>query len=780
LAVALVARYQRVGDLQDINPAIELAREAVRLRPEAVQARLGTLAAALRIRFQRLSTSPDIEDALKYAQEAHLLTTKGSAERAQSLHTLGWIYRTKYEVGRDLLDLKLAIQHYSEALNFIPAPQLLRCLQGLSVSLGDRSQITRSSNRASSLNDATRALNYAQRIVKHTQDGDPDRAAYLQHVASSFHDLYRQTQSLEHLQEAISNTQHALHLAADRNPHRPRYLQNLALYLTDRSNAPAVQDLRVRYPTWLYKEWRDCGDLENALGHYRESFTGPTLQPMQSFDAAHRWASLAHLHKHDDCLTAYSAAFDLLPEILWIGNSLEVHRMACQVVEITQFTSNALRACIEYPDLKRAVELVEQGLATSLQQRLQLKTKVREPLLPAEDKVKLEGLSFILCNMDASMEERQKAAAKRHILLADIRSQPGLKSFLLPKKYAQLRHASKNGPVVILNSHESGCDAIILLAPTRNPLHVKLPRVSCQMLEEKRQMLNDSLRSRDAEENFKGLLNWLWDHVVCPVYEELNAKGIMDGRLWWCPTGSFIGLPLHAAAHSWSSQSSRFIQSYTLTLGALVDHHETQNSDFPKFGLVGVTKTGAKGEGKLPNIAMEMREIRSIVGQNHILEYCEEEATVGNVVKLLNDCPWLHLACHGDPNLEDPRKSCLRLYESSLDLDTIAQMQNPNAQLVFLAACKTAVGDSKLVNEALHLTGGFIAAGFQGVIGTLWSMSDDDGPTVSKTVYGHLFRLKGQAPKITDAAEALDRALEELRRSKVPYHRWVPFVHIGV
>jgi len=210
-----------------------------------------------------------------------------------------------------------------------------------------------------------------------------------------------------------------------------------------------------------------------------------------------------------------------------------------------------------------------------------------------------------------------------------------------------------------------------------------------------------------------------------------------------------------------------------------VNHHETQNADFPTLGLVGVSKTGPQGQGRLPNVMKEIKMIRSIVGPDHIQERCDEQATVGNVAQLLNDCPWLHLACHGDPNLEDPRKSRLILYEGTLDLDTIAQMQNTNAQFVFLAACKTGVGDSKLVNEALHITGGFIAAGFQGAIGTLWSMCDTDGSIVAEAVYNHLFKA-GEVPKVTKAAEALDLAVKELRRLKVPHHRWVPFVHIGV
>ncbi|KAJ7854615.1 CHAT domain-containing protein, partial [Mycena leptocephala] len=105
----------------------------------------------------------------------------------------------------------------------------------------------------------------------------------------------------------------------------------------------------------------------------------------------------------------------------------------------------------------------------------------------------------------------------------------------------------------------------------------------------------------------------------------------------------------------------------------------------------------------------------------------------------LQDCSCVHLACHGHQNLQDPAKSHFLLYGGNLDLETILRMPLPNAQFVFLAACQTAMGDAQLINESFHLGGGFITAGFYSVIATMWSMNDQDGPTVAEIVYSHLF-----------------------------------------
>ncbi|KAJ7842928.1 CHAT domain-containing protein, partial [Mycena leptocephala] len=155
------------------------------------------------------------------------------------------------------------------------------------------------------------------------------------------------------------------------------------------------------------------------------------------------------------------------------------------------------------------------------------------------------------------------------------------------------------------------------------------------------------------------------------------------------------------------------------------------------------------------------------------------QATVDAVKLQLQNCSWVHLACHGRQDLGDPTKSHLQLYGGNLELETILRMPLSNAQFAFLAACQTAMGDAELVNESFHLGGGFIAAGFRSVIGTMWSMTDEDGPTVAETVYSHLFR-DGQQLQASDAAVALQLAVKELRRRTIPYERWIPFIHIGV
>jgi CHAT domain-containing protein len=260
------------------------------------------------------------------------------------------------------------------------------------------------------------------------------------------------------------------------------------------------------------------------------------------------------------------------------------------------------------------------------------------------------------------------------------------------------------------------------------------------------------------------------------IHSNLLQNDITSGRLWWCPTGGFAALPLHAADFA-----DQFIHSYTSTLGALLEGNSKKLSVPPPcIGIVGVTHSGPGHTQALPGVQEEITKIASIVqGKCQVQSLVGEQATVDVVKQQLNDWAWVHMACHGSQNLMEPPKSCLQLYGGTLDLETILQMPLPNAQFIFLAACQTGKGDTELVNESFHLGGGFIAAGFQGAIATMWSMFDADGPVVADTVYNHLFGMY-ERPKASDAAKALQLATRKLRDAGVPYERWVPFIHLGV
>jgi CHAT domain-containing protein len=180
----------------------------------------------------------------------------------------------------------------------------------------------------------------------------------------------------------------------------------------------------------------------------------------------------------------------------------------------------------------------------------------------------------------------------------------------------------------------------------------------------------------------------------------------------------------------------------------------------------------------LPAVAQELDTVTKLFG-THAHQLRDSDATIDNVLVKIQSSSWLHLACHGHQDPADPLNSGLILYDGELSLAQILDIDLPNAKFVYLSACETAMGDAKLTNEALHLAGGFIAAGYMGAIGTLWSMYDAHGPKVAEIVYNTILG-KDNIPDVKMAANGLHLAIQKLRREGTPLHQWMPFVHFGI
>lgn len=236
-------------------------------------------------------------------------------------------------------------------------------------------------------------------------------------------------------------------------------------------------------------------------------------------------------------------------------------------------------------------------------------------------------------------------------------------------------------------------------------------------------------------------------------------------------------MPLHAAAPI----ETPYIQSYTSTLESLLRaRNKVLEQASQVMTAIGVSKASAHPMMPgLKGIEVEITHITRIFGQDQVLVLSDTQATVANVLEHIKKSSWVHLACHGVQDPLDPLKSCLLLDDGKLELQKLLAEDLPYAKNIFLSACETAMGDSILVNESMHLTGAFITAGFQGAIGTLWRIADSDGPKVAECVYQTVCRDQG-LPNHTLTAEGLHIAVKKLRESGASFEQWAPFVHFGI
>jgi CHAT domain-containing protein len=220
------------------------------------------------------------------------------------------------------------------------------------------------------------------------------------------------------------------------------------------------------------------------------------------------------------------------------------------------------------------------------------------------------------------------------------------------------------------------------------------------------------------------------------------------------------------------------ISSYTPTLSALVDSPGPPAES--SFKMLSVIQSSAPGVSYIPNTQQELDIIqRHLEGWTHIV-LKGIEGTRPTVMKEMEECNWIHLACHGVQRPDEPTKSALVLQDGHLTLEELIKLRLPKAELAFLSACQTTTGDEKLSEEAVHIAGGMLLAGYRGVVATMWSIQDELAPEVTDRFYAHIFE-EGKRPDHRRAAEALHVSTQKLRkRQGVSFIDWIPFVHLGI
>ena len=269
-------------------------------------------------------------------------------------------------------------------------------------------------------------------------------------------------------------------------------------------------------------------------------------------------------------------------------------------------------------------------------------------------------------------------------------------------------------------------------------------------------------------------------------------------RIWWCPTGPFAFLPLHAAGiytHDFQSPGSCVsdfvISSYTPTVSTLLEKVNASDTGRPLISKVLLISQPSTPD--LPPIHGTTREanaVSRIVGSDGCESLLLEGsvAIVSRVKQEMESCGWVHLACHAIQNIHNPLRSGFFLHDGQLELGELMKQRIPQCELAFLSACQTSTGDEKLSEEAVHLAAGMLAVGYQGVVATMWSIKDSYAPKVAEAFYDYLVKKrkndKNSGLDSTHAAYALHHAMQVIRKdigdTEYGLLTWVPYVHFGL
>lgn len=427
-----------------------------------------------------------------------------------------------------------------------------------------------------------------------------------------------------------------------------------------------------------------------------------------------------------------------------------------------------------------------------------------------------------------AVDRRMALAREWDELVAQVRELEGFEDFLRSPPLEKLLPAADKGPVAIINVSQWRCDALIVRA---DGVTVReLPDLSAEYavhlanyymitLQVVDAAAEDYLRAQAAEEDdadaaqreteaalaldaaveqvdrmLTNLQRYMWEAIAAPVLDTLGFTRTPAGdtatwpRMWWCPTGPLTVLPLHSAGfHDDPDDTTRravidrVVSSYTPTLRALLEARSPRSS-------AGSTQD-ADGEGRLLIVSLDdtpgqrpldgtrERVALRAIPQERRTELEGPRATRQDVLAALSSHRWVHFSCHGDQDLHDPSRGGLRMYDEMLTIAD-ASAAEFRGDYVGLAACKSAVGGVKLLDEAITLAAALHYIGYRHVVATLWSVDDDASSDVFTAMYQRMIADGKMRPDL--AAVALHDVVRSLRgRDFASPRAWTPFTHTG-
>ncbi|WP_243762408.1 CHAT domain-containing protein [Streptomyces sp. Tu 3180] len=299
------------------------------------------------------------------------------------------------------------------------------------------------------------------------------------------------------------------------------------------------------------------------------------------------------------------------------------------------------------------------------------------------------------------------------------------------------------------------------------------------------------------------LLDWLWRAVAEPVLRVLPFSPAGSGAasppgIWWCPTGVFNHLPVHAATRikdpsgpDGDSLTDRFVSSHTPTLRALKTAREADRAASgvkrPML-LVGVGGTPPGTDlAELHHVAAEIDAVARLFPTARPLR--DEDALRATVLRQLRAGGWFHFAGHGEQHPEEP-DGLLYLWDhttsNSLRIRDIAGLRLDKAELAFLSACQTHLAPRAHSDEPVSLAGALLLAGFRHVVAAQWQLNSLRARHVTTRFYENLLEAlttaghPRPAPTARDAAHALHAAVRERRRERPEaVEVWAAYVHLG-
>jgi CHAT domain-containing protein len=263
-------------------------------------------------------------------------------------------------------------------------------------------------------------------------------------------------------------------------------------------------------------------------------------------------------------------------------------------------------------------------------------------------------------------------------------------------------------------------------------------------------------------EGARHALRGLYDLLVAPLAPVLATQA--PSRLLIIPYGSLHLLPFHSF---WSGQSY-LLELYEIAYASSGSLAARQRDSSPDglHALAGI----AVRDSAIPQAETEVRSAARHFERAQL--YLDEQAGLAGLWEAAQAGDVLHMATHGVFRPDNPFFSALKLADGWVDVRTIYRLPL-QARLVVLSACESGAVQVQGSDEAIGLARGFLGAGAETLVVSLWNVHDASAAILMEKFYA---QLTAQAVRPAAALRAVQR--EAARDNRHPYY-WAPYVVMG-
>lgn len=557
-AEELHAHYAWLSSMHGIEHAGQLLKEELLWLPDIhsdPSAVLEQLAYALDDSFLCQGAIADLDLAILCMQQRYDMYPTEVENLPSILAKLGRYHLSRCNKTTDLVSIKLAVQYLHQAVDLTPDGHSDKTTWLNNLGTAFEAQFEQLGDMA----DLESAISFKQQAVYLTPDGHSDKAAWLSNLGAAFQARYERLRDMADLESAITLKQQAVDLTPDGHPGKATILCTLGDTL---------------YTSFKLSTGKTA--LQTVISTFHNAATCSVGHPIVKCEAGHSWAKSCQQMQsvEGDCssLTAYSHILNVcISEVVWLGKLIKERHKA--IVLIDNIPLEAAAVAIKCAEYITAIEWLEQGRAIVWGQMLHLRTPINEltlyhPKLASRlmeisqalehDGTISDNVEFGLHSKSSSLETQaqtyRKLARERDTLVIEIRTLPRFEQFLKPKQFAELSQAATSGPVVIINVHQTRCDALIISAGLNPTRHISLSSFSLIKAEKLQKKLQDIVADggrnvRDSKlavdyslderfwkhgvlaatvsqnspsKNLKEVLAVLWKDVVKPVIDVLE------------------------------------------------------------------------------------------------------------------------------------------------------------------------------------------------------------------------------------------------------------------